>query len=165
MRSGSRASAFLVAALLAASLDGCIALPVARGCPGSDAIAPKLVPGVPRAVIEELAGAPIRERHGDGGVVFRLYEYQHPGAREGSLSLACMVAVGDVMTAFILELVVLVKPQMDNWCANRPVARRVYVSYDAAEVSLSTFDEFAVLPPDGRAPASPGPAGAGAPGR
>ena len=35
MMSRSRASALLVAALLVASLDGCIALPVARGCPGS----------------------------------------------------------------------------------------------------------------------------------
>jgi hypothetical protein len=148
----SRAAASVrlaAAAAIALAPAGCAVVRAARGEPGTDVSI--VAPGTPRTAIEERVGAPLHEWRSGTGVDFRTYRYD-PGYA-GSFGDAAGIAFLDVITLFVGEVICFFRPEALH-VPNK--GARVVVAYGADGVALGAFDEYAVLPADGRAtPGSP----------
>lgn len=145
-----RLRALPAALLILGALPGCTPAKLWRGEPGADVTV--LVPGAARARIESACGPPIRTSPANAGVAWCLYEID--GGRPPDPVRACACALVDLMTLCLLET-------SDEWraaaTAGHGVTFPVIVSYDGAGTALGTFEQFAVLPPDGRVPAGAEP--------
>jgi hypothetical protein len=132
---------------LCASLSACAVVRAASSEPGVDVSI--VAAGAPKSRIEERLGAPVRSWSNSAGTRFRTYQYD--AGREASPGDAAALAFLDVTSAFLFELFIALDrtPAIEN--VHR-IDRRVVVSYGADDAALGTFEEFAVLPADGRVP-------------
>lgn len=139
-----RPRSLLLALVLACA--SCSVIRLGSDEPGADISV--VARGAQRTQVEGALGVPVREWRNANGVDFRTYEYD--AGREGSIGDASAAAFLDVATVFLWELFFVLDPE--PFLRGRRSTGRVVVSYDADGVALGAFDEFAVLPADGRAP-------------
>jgi hypothetical protein len=129
----------------ALSLASCSVVRAATSDPGADVSV--LSVGTTRAKVESALGPSVHAWSNDSGTAFRTYRCD--AGREGSALDVFAFGMMDVATMGLWELIVLLDPKP---MAIRRLDRRVVVSYGADDAVLGTFEEFAVLPKDGRVP-------------
>jgi len=151
-----RLAALLAAAML---LGGCAVGLAVRNEPGIDLSV--IMPGVTtREAAEVVLGKPIREWTTALAVRYCIYSY-YGGARPEYAGAATLLFL-DVISLGLAELFYQLDPEVARDMAES--GKRyplVAVSYDTAGRVIGMFpefDQFAVLPPDGRPPASANPA-------
>ncbi len=109
--------------------------------------------GVPRAEAERVLESPFRQWSSEHGVSYALYEFDE-GATP-NYGDAVGIAIMDVITLGLFELFYALDPEGTFQARHDRTTGRVVVAYDEAGVVLGLFDEFAVLPPDGRSTERP----------
>lgn len=139
----SRPAPFAAAAFLAVAAAGCSVVRSATSDPGVDLSI--IEAGVPRAQIEERLGEPVHVWSNESGTAFRTYQYD--AGREASVGDAVACVFMDVATVCLWELAMALDSKLRD---QRRITRRVVVSYAADGAALGAFEEFAVLPADGR---------------
>ena len=138
----------LLVGLVAGLVAGCSVADSVNGVPGVDTST--IAPGVMRTEVESRLGAPVRSWVSEHGVRYSLYQFSI-GVPPNGAATAAMVIM-DVATAGIWEIF---------WAANEDLRQadrksgRVVVSFDDKDVVLGLFDEFDMLPTDGRSDQRP----------
>lgn len=130
--------------LLIAAATGCTVSKFATPVEGKDVTT--VQPGNTREQVEALLGLCTREWDSETDVHYCMYEYDagYPGDKAG----AALWSVMDVMSLGLFELY----SEIDDWdpTKGQHLKSRVIVSYDSQGTVMGVFDEFAVLPDDGK---------------
>jgi len=145
--------ALLLAILVGASTPGCLFVQTVSSEPGIDVSS--IRPGVSREQVEKVVGAPLKQWTTSQGVRYSLYRY-YGGMQPNAVS-AGVVGFADVISLGMFELINLNPGQRDQFLQDLKKYPFMAVSYDPHDVVIGVFpdiDEFAMLPSDGRAPAS-----------
>ncbi|MEO6308247.1 MAG: hypothetical protein ABIO96_06940 [Nitrospiraceae bacterium] len=125
-------------------LTGCFAVKLAKGEKGVNVTG--IQPGVTRANAEAILRPPVREWTSSTGILYTTYYYD--AGRPSNMPEAAAVAIVDVISVGMFELVVAINEQQP-WTLDH-ITERIVISYNDRAVVLGIFDEFDELPPDGR---------------
>ena len=143
--------ALLLSLLVAASVSGCLFVHTLSSEPGIDISSIK--PGISRAQVEKVVGAPLKEWTSSLGVRFSLYRYY--GGVEPSAVGAGLVGFLDIISLGLFELTWLSDKDRESFTKAQEKHPFMAVSYDAQDIVIGVFPdigEFALLPADGRSP-------------
>jgi hypothetical protein len=132
----------------AAILSGCTIIKSASREKGVDPSA--IQPGVSRTDAEAVLGESIRQWTSETGIRYRLYRYDD--GHRPDLGMAGVFIFLNAITLGLHEVFAVVTPagQSITVSTDRRTFVPVIVSYNEADIILGVFDEFAVLPTDGR---------------
>ena len=129
-------------------LESCSAVTYATSSEGTDLQA--LQSSVSRAELEKLLGECIREWHSMSGVHFCTFDYD--AGREGDLGNAALMATLGIATIGMTELLAASEGYEDL----DHITKTIVVSFDGDGNVLGIFDEYAILPEDGRSTSQSG---------
>lgn len=141
-------NAFAIVALLVLLVmvgTGCTVNKLAAPVEGKDITT--VQSGITREQVEALLGSPTREWSSKTGIDYCMYEYD--AGYPGDNASAALWAVMDVMSLGLFELYHELGLYPDP-TKGQHLKSRVIVSYDNEGTVLGVFDEFAVLPDDGK---------------
>jgi hypothetical protein len=146
---------FVVASL---ALFGCAMQEVLHTEPGVDVTG--LRPGIDRAEVEALVGAPRSQWTTTAGVSYSIYKYY--AGKEASMEGAAVVGFFEITTLGLWEAMRAYNPTAFDFSDEGKRYAFLAVSYDSHNKVIGVFPnihEFAALPADGRTQASPGVSG------
>lgn len=154
------ARAWLLATVSLCCLAGCVAASLLETRPGRD-ISPVRA-DTPRAQVEAVLGAPLRQWLTANSITYCLYQYN--GGLHADAPAAIGMALADVASLGICDLARLAadeqrKDQPDACPFLRPCGKpaRIIVSHTVDGTVLGTFTETDALPADGRPGPEPNP--------
>ena len=124
--------------------NGCAAVQLARGARGTDVSAVQI--GAPRQEVETAIGEPVRQWQDSGETHLAVYEFS--GDIEPQYGTASLVLLLDILTLFLLELVVYGHKE-------RHPNDRLLVAYDSQGEVIGLMDEYDIVPEDGRSSEPP----------
>jgi hypothetical protein len=133
---------------LIAGLAGCSVADSMSGEPGVDVSL--VTPGATHATVESKLGSPVRSWVSEHGVGYSLYQFDI-GVPPNAWTTAANVVM-DIATAGFWEVAWETEEHLKQ--SDRK-SGRVLVSFDEKGVVLGLFDEFDVLPADGRSDQRP----------
>jgi hypothetical protein len=142
-----------IAGLMVLMLFGCAMHEVLHTEPGVDITGIK--PGMARAEVEAVVGAPRSQWTTSAGVRYSLYRYY--AGKDVSASGAFVVGFFEIATLGVWELARAYNPTALDFSEEGKKYRFMAVSYDSEDRVVGTFsniDEFALLPVDGHPPAN-----------
>jgi len=132
--------------LLLVGITGCTVSKFATPVEGKDVTT--VQPGSTREQLEALLGACIREWNSETGILYCMYEFD--AGYPGDKASAALWAVLDVMSLGLFELYPAIGVYPEDPTEGQHLKSRIIVSYDNDGNVLGVFDEFAVLPDDGK---------------
>ena len=124
---------------------GCAVVLIATSREGTDVCAVK--PQATREDVEKILGSCLRQWESKSGIRYCKYEYD--GGYSGSLGGAAAFAAIDILSLGMTEAVVATSGTDAATVVGGKIGR-IIVSYDNDDTVLGVFEEFAVLPDDGR---------------
>lgn len=133
----------LIMVLACASLSGCAVKELYEGEQGEDISNIQL--GMQRSEIEALLNSPLRCWEPEVEITYCIYEYDagRPPRKADAMAMLFM----DVVSVGTFEFFWMVDDRVETYART---TARIIISYDSEEVVLGIFDEFALLPPEGR---------------
>ncbi len=138
----------LLVGLIAGLAAGCSVADSMSGEPGVDVSL--VTPGATRATVESKLGSPVRSWVSEHGVGYSLYQFDI-GVPPNAWTTAANVVM-DIATVGFWEVAWETEEHLKQ--SDRK-SGRVVVSFDEKGVVLGLFDEFDVLPDDGRSDQRP----------
>jgi len=140
------AVAMTVICLLLMAVTGCTVSKLATPVEGKNVTT--VQPGSTREQVEALLGACAREWNSETGIHYCMYEFY--AGYPGDKASAAVWAVLDVMSLGLFELYPAIGVYPEDPTEGQHLKSRIIVSYDSDCNVLGVFDEFAVLPADGK---------------